>query len=65
VYQYDPGGDFGFYIFEDWPNGMYHVVYATSQHPPTSPYQTAEEAREAAENALKKWLESGSGFRSL
>lgn len=65
IYRYEPAGTFGFYIFEDSPNGSYHVVHATSQHPPASPYRTPEETREAAENALIKWLESGSGFRSL
>jgi len=65
VYQYEPGGTFGFYVLEDLPNGTYRLVSEASLHPPASPYPTAEEAREAAEHELKRWLESGSGFRSL
>jgi hypothetical protein len=60
VYQDEPGGRFGFYIFEDLPDGDYRLVSTSSKQ-----MGTAEEALAVAEGELKRWLESGAGFRAV
>jgi hypothetical protein len=62
VYQGQPGGNFGFYIFENSPDGEYRLVPATSGQQTA---ETAEGALAAAEAELKRWLEAGAGFRAL